>query len=188
MRKSILAMLLLMSMLLVLCAACGGDDAPVASVSATMAPTAEPVVEAEVIPAPEAEVTPEPVEEEPAEEQEPVEEEPVQEPEEEADEPAQKPQESTGNNSGNTQSKPEPTAKPTPEPTAEPEVDKFAVAQKMTGSMVQDLYAAIGQPNGADYTTSCLVFDGQDGLLYYDGFTVSTVKYADGTEMVMGAY
>lgn len=184
MRKSILSMLLLMSMLLVLCAACGGDDAPVASVSATMAPTAEPVVEAEVIPAPEAEVTPEPVEEEPVEE--PVEEEPVQEPEEEAAEPTQKPQESTGNNSGTTQSKPEPTAKP--EPTPEPVVDKFAVAQNMAGSMVEDLYAAIGRPNGADYTTSCLVFDGQDGLLYYDGFTVSTVKYADGTEMVMGAY
>lgn len=176
MRKSILAMLLLMSMLLVLCAACGGDDAPVASVSATMAPTAEPVVEAEVIPAPEAEVTPEPVEEEPVEE--PVEEEPAQEPEQK---PEQKPEQS-----GTTQSKPEPTAKP--EPTPEPVVDKFAVAQSMMGSMVEDLYAAIGRPNGADYTTSCLVFDGEDGLLYYDGFTVSTVKYADGTEMVMGAY
>lgn len=182
MRKSVLAILLLMSMILVFCAACGGnEDAPVAEVSATMAPTPEPTAEPEATPEPtaEPEVTPEPTEE-PAEEEEPVEEE---EPAEE-----EEPKESTGNsnsgNSGTTQSKPEPT----PAPTEEPEVDKFAVAQTMAGRSVQELYSAVGEPNSSSYSTSCLVFDGQDGLLYYDGFTVSTVRYADGTELVMGAY
>ncbi len=176
MRKSILAVLLVMSIILIFCAGCGSsNDEPVAAVSATMAPTPEPTAEPEATPEPtaEPEATPEPTEE-------PAEEEPAEEQEE-------KPEESTSNNnSGNTQSqataKPEPTAEP------EPEVDKFSVAQNMMGRSVQDLFAAIGQPNGSEYTTSCLVFDGEDGLLYYDGFTVSTVRYSDGTELVMGAY
>ena len=29
---------------------------------------------------------------------------------------------------------------------------------------------------------------GEDGLLYYDDFTVSTIKYPDGTELVMGVF
>lgn len=178
MRKSVLAVLLVMSIILIFCAGCGSsNDEPVAAVSATMAPTPEPTAEPEATPEPtaEPEATPEPTEE-PAEES-------AEEPEEE------EPEETTsGNNSnsGNTQSqataKPEPTAEP------EPEVDKFSVAQNMTGRSVQDLFAAIGQPNGSEYTTSCLVFDGEDGLLYYGDFTVSTVRYSDGTELVMGAY
>ena len=43
---------------------------------------------------------------------------------------------------------------------------------------------AIGEPtNGSEYASSCLI-DGEDGVLYYDGFTVYTLRYADGTETV----
>ena len=186
MRKSILAILLLMSVLLVFCAACGGSDEPAAAVSATMAPTPEPTEEPEPTPEPteEPEVTPEP------------EEETDEEAAEETEEAAEETEESgsaannsgNGTNSSNSSNNSNNTQSATPQPTEEPQVDKFAVAQTMQGRSVEDLYAAIGRPNGSDYTTSCLVFDGQDGLLYYDGFTVSTVQYADGTELVMGAY
>lgn len=66
--------------------------------------------------------------------------------------------------------------------------DAYEVAMDMTGSPVADLIAAIGEPNGSEYTTSCLIPTGEDGLLYYDDFTVSTIKYPDGTELVMGAF
>ena len=66
--------------------------------------------------------------------------------------------------------------------------DAYEVAVSMTGSPVADLIAAIGEPSGSEYTTSCLIPTGEDGLLYYDDFTVSTIKYPDGTELVMGAF
>lgn len=44
---------------------------------------------------------------------------------------------------------------------------------------VQELYDAIGEPESSDYASSCLV-DGEDGALYYNGFTVYTLKTADG--------
>mgnify|MGYP001045206213 CR=1 FL=1 len=49
---------------------------------------------------------------------------------------------------------------------------------------VSELYAAIGQPLSADYAPSCLEVGGEDGELTYDGFTVYTVKSADGSETV----
>ena len=62
------------------------------------------------------------------------------------------------------------------------------IAAGMLGAEVSELFAAIGQPNSSEYTASCLVDDGEDGLLYYDGFTVSTTRFANGTETVMGIY
>ena len=61
-------------------------------------------------------------------------------------------------------------------------------AYNLRGHTVEELFAAIGQPNSSEYTASCLVDDGEDGLLYYDGFTVSTTRFANGTETVMGVY
>lgn len=182
MKKSILALLLLMSMILVFCVGCGGNDEPLASVSATMAPTAEPTAEPEATEEPEA--TPEPTEEpeEPAEEEEPVEE-PAEE-----EEPAESSSSNNSGNSGNSGNSAPAEPDPTPAPTAEPEVDKFAVAQGMIGASVSDLIAAIGSPNGSDYTASCLVMDGLDGLLYYGDFTVATIQYGDGSEFIMGVY
>ena len=66
--------------------------------------------------------------------------------------------------------------------------DAKELAMGMTGSPVEELFAAVGEPNSTEYTTSCLIPTGEDGLLYYDGFTVSTIKYPDGTELVMGAF
>lgn len=40
---------------------------------------------------------------------------------------------------------------------------------------VSELYAAVGQPNSSDYAPSC-IGDGEDGNLYYDGFTVYTYR------------
>jgi hypothetical protein len=40
---------------------------------------------------------------------------------------------------------------------------------------VEDLYAAIGSPVSSDYAPSCLG-DGDDGNLYYEGFTVYTYR------------
>jgi len=134
MKKIIVALMLIMSMMLVLCAGCGSSEAPAAesaAVSATMAPVEET--------APEEAAQPE--------------EEAVQSGEEAI--------------SGE---------------------DAYEVAMGMTGSPVADLIAAIGEPEGSEYTTSCLIPTGEDGLLYYDGFTVSTIKYPDGTELVMGAF
>lgn len=178
MKKSVMTVLLVMSMLMVFCAACGSSDAPVAEVSATMAPTATPAPTEEP-----AEETPEPTA--------------TVEPEETAEPDGDEEEEETstsnsggaaaattnsggGNSGGNANSAAQ--TNPTEAP------DLKTTAQNMSGQSVSALYAAIGSPSGSDYTASCLVPNGEDGLLYYDGFTVSTVRYADGTELVVGVY
>ena len=80
-----------------------------------------------------------------------------------------------------------PAAEPTEEPA--PETDPVAEAKELVlslkGEPVDALYDALGQPaNGSDYASSCLVQGGQDGALYYDGFTVYTLVQPDGTETV----
>lgn len=57
-----------------------------------------------------------------------------------------------------------------------------ALAMTCIDKSVDDLYALIGQPNSSDYAPSCLG-DGEDGNLYYDGFTVYTYKEGE-TETV----
>ena len=66
--------------------------------------------------------------------------------------------------------------------------EEHRIAAGLVGSEVDELFAAIGEPNSKEYTASCLVADGEDGLLYYDGFTVSTTRFANGTETIMGVY
>ena len=51
---------------------------------------------------------------------------------------------------------------------------------------VSKLYAAIGKPNSSEYASSC-IGDGEDGLLYYNGFTVTTYR-ENGKETVQDAY
>ena len=68
---------------------------------------------------------------------------------------------------------PEATPAPTPEQTAS--ADPKATAESLIGSDVSALYAAIGYPTGSSYAPSCLG-DGEDGELYYDGFTVYTYR------------
>ena len=70
---------------------------------------------------------------------------------------------------------------------AAPEVneDKALVKLKLTvdtesmiGEEVSKLIEAIGEPDSADYASSCLG-PGEDGELQYDGFTVYTYKEGD---------
>ena len=46
----------------------------------------------------------------------------------------------------------------------------------------------IGEPISAAYEESCFVLGAQDGLLYYDGFTVETILYPDGVEKVFDVF
>ncbi len=80
----------------------------------------------------------------------------------------------------------------TPEPEAEPEqasdsaelLETVAIVRNLKDRPVAELYDAIGQPDSSDYSPSCLVSGGKDGMLYYDGFTVYTTVFPDGTEKV----
>ena len=57
----------------------------------------------------------------------------------------------------------------------------FLAAQDCIGKSVAELYEAIGEPHGSSYAPSCLDpdGDGEDGELYYDGFTVATFRKGD---------
>ena len=80
---------------------------------------------------------------------------------------------------------PELTPEPTPAPTDAPAMsagEKKAIAEGYIDRYVEDLYAAIGEPEYSDYAPSCLG-EGDDGNLYYDGFIVYTYR-ENGTETV----
>lgn len=74
------------------------------------------------------------------------------------------------------------------EPVAESEAPAeeatlLETAKEFEGANLEDLIAAIGEPQSSDYAPSCLG-EGEDGNLYYDGFTVYTYRDVDGTEVV----
>lgn len=77
-----------------------------------------------------------------------------------------------------------PESAPTPEPEPQPETPAATkeTASAYIGHSVSSLIAAIGSPSGSDYTPSCQG-DGEDGELFYDGFTVYTYR-ENGTEIV----
>lgn len=89
---------------------------------------------------------------------------------------------------------PAPTAEPAPAiteapaPTEEPapaEKTALELAQECVGKSVQELYALIGEPTGgSDYAPSCLG-KGEDGRLYYDGFSVDTYREGDHEEVTV---
>ena len=71
---------------------------------------------------------------------------------------------------------PAPTEVPaTPEPTAEPVNEKLLAAQALIGKTTVELFQAVGEPEESDYAPSCLG-PGEDGNLYYEGFTVYTYR------------
>ena len=80
-----------------------------------------------------------------------------------------------------------PATEPAAEETApadEPEGESLLeTAKTFEGAPVEDLIAAIGEPESSDYAPSCLG-EGEDGNLYYDGFTVYTYRDVDGSETV----
>lgn len=72
------------------------------------------------------------------------------------------------------------TAPAATEPAAAPTEDSGkALAESCVDKSVEELYALVGEPESAEYASSCLG-EGEDGNLYYDGFTVYTYKTADG--------
>ena len=72
----------------------------------------------------------------------------------------------------------------TPDPAAEETGDSLLeIAKGYEGANVDELIAAIGEPNSSDYAPSCLG-EGEDGNLYYDGFTVYTYRDTSGAETV----
>lgn len=66
---------------------------------------------------------------------------------------------------------------------AEGEPSPLEAAKAFEGAPLEDLIAAIGEPLSSDYAPSCLG-EGEDGNLYYDGFTVYTYRDVDGSETV----
>lgn len=90
-----------------------------------------------------------------------------------AGESSQKPAEPVENKPA---AEPEPpvTTEPTPEPTVSPK----EIAESYMDKSVSGLFAEIGQPTSSDYAPSCLG-DGEDGELFYDGFTVYTYREGD---------
>lgn len=69
-------------------------------------------------------------------------------------------------------------SEPETEPAAQADEALKAAAVACIEKGVEDLYAAIGEPSGSSYASSCLG-PGEDGELYYDGFTVYTYKEND---------
>ncbi len=58
--------------------------------------------------------------------------------------------------------------------------DLKALAESCIDKSVEELYSLIGQPVSSDYAPSCLnPGEGEDGNLYYDGFTVYTYREGD---------
>ena len=66
--------------------------------------------------------------------------------------------------------------------------DKKTVAAGLVGAAVEDLYAAIGDPKSVSYEESCLVLGAEDGVLEYEGFSVQTLRYPNGTELVVDVF
>ena len=58
--------------------------------------------------------------------------------------------------------------------------EESATAESLIGEDVQALINAIGEPESTAYQDSCAVADAQDGFWTYDGFTVVTLKTAEG--------
>lgn len=62
--------------------------------------------------------------------------------------------------------------------------DPVELAKGCIDKSVDELFALIGEPQSSDYAPSCLnPGQGEDGMLYYDGFVVYTYKEGD-TETV----
>ena len=108
---------------------------------------------------------------------------PPQTPEVQVTKPKPKPQSPDTSQDANppASSAEEPPANQEPQPDVKPAASK-EVASSYIGKSLSSLIAAIGQPNGSDYAPSCLG-DGEDGELFYDGFTVYTYR-VNGTETV----
>lgn len=79
-----------------------------------------------------------------------------------------------------------PSSESTPAPavtTTIPAVPSREAAMACIGQSLNELLSAIGQPNSTSYANSCMGA-GDDGELYYDGFTVYTYREAGNENVV----
>ena len=60
-------------------------------------------------------------------------------------------------------------------------------AQKLVGASVEELYETIGEPTDSQYASSCLEENAEDGMLFYNGFYVWSLRNAD-EEIVHAVY
>lgn len=69
------------------------------------------------------------------------------------------------------------------QPTEDAVAAPVDLAKSCIDKGVDELFALIGEPESSDYAPSCLM-EGEDGMLFYDGFIVYTYRL-DGTETVV---
>ena len=60
------------------------------------------------------------------------------------------------------------------------------VEENLVGAGVDELIDYLGEPNSIAWAPSCIMADAEDGTYSYDGFYVSTTRFPNGTEYVMG--
>lgn len=65
---------------------------------------------------------------------------------------------------------------PASETDAEVDEEAYTAAVALVGMPVESLYEAIGEPADAQYAASCEEENAEDGMLFYDGFYVWTVR------------
>ncbi|MCD8322188.1 MAG: YgdI/YgdR family lipoprotein [Oscillospiraceae bacterium] len=63
----------------------------------------------------------------------------------------------------------------------------YETAQEYIGLTVEELYAAIGEPTETQYAASCLQENAEDGMLFYDGFYIWSLRTED-SEIVYQVY
>lgn len=64
----------------------------------------------------------------------------------------------------------------------------YAAAQEYIGRTVEELYEAIGEPTGgSQYAASCAEENAEDGMLFYDGFYVWSLR-SEEQEIVHDVY
>ncbi len=71
---------------------------------------------------------------------------------------------------------------PSTEATA-PATTPVDVIRGMIGQNVEDLYALYGEPESSEYAPGCLYPGTEEGILFYDGFIVYTIR-EDGVETI----
>jgi hypothetical protein len=68
------------------------------------------------------------------------------------------------------------------------ESSDYTTALEYVGRSVEELYAAIGEPTGGtQYAASCAEENAEDGMLFYDGFYVWSLRTED-QELVYNVY
>ena len=161
--------------------------------AATEAVTTEPVTEATEAPTeapPEKPTEPKPTEPKPTEPK-PTEPKPTEPKPTEPKPTEPKPTEPKPTEPKPTEPKPtepKPTEPKPTEPAPTQPANPIEQARNCIGKSVNELYKLIGKPNAASYAPSCEDPDAEDGLLEYNGFTVWTLRYANGNEVVYDVF